>query len=498
MKLTEIMDGLDFTVLRGNADIEIEDIVYDSRKARPGTVFVCMKGAKFDSHTAAKSAVEKGAAAVVCERDVDTGDGDVTVLQVADTRTDLAYMAANYFGHPADQLKKIGVTGSKGKTTTTYMLKQILETAGHKTGLIGSIEALSGNKSLDPGGHTTTPESYEIHRLFREMADDGCEFVVMETSSQSFKMHRTAGITFDVGIFLNIFRDHISPWEHATLEEYLACKSVLMKTSKVGICNFDDPKLPHILMGNNLEELHTFGFNEGADVRCTGYKPIQRPNYMGIEYEVTGEMDLTIRAGSPGKFSVYDSLSAAMAAKHFGIPDSVIVDALDQVKIRGRVEKVQIDAPFSVILDFAHNGIGIANLVAAMKDYDPNHIIAVFGSDGNRTKIRRADAGEILGNTVDFTILTSNCPRDEEVEDIDREIMVGLDRTPGKYIEIVDRRSAIKYAMDHAEPGDVILLIGKGHWDYEEIKGKMYPFDERQVVTELWDELQAEGWAPGR
>lgn len=487
MKLIELLGGIEYEVLHGGTELEIVDVIYNTKRIEPNTAFVCIKGIKFDSHDLAKDAVGGGAVALIVERDIEI-EG-VSVIKVKDTRTALALMAANLYGHPAKKLKTVAVTGSKGKTTTTHMVKTILEKAGHKTGIIGSIGVFSGDKELDPRGHNTTPEGYEIHRLFDEMLKDGCEYVVMETSSQGFKLRRTAGIVFDYGIFLNISRDHISPWEHASLEEYLECKSKLLQQCKVGVVNFDDEKLDEILKGHTCRVV-SFGFKDGADIKITDYKTVSRPRYMGVEYTAEGLMASSIFVGSPGKFSIYDSVAAAYVCKGFGIDEGVITRALEEIEIRGRVEKVNIDSPYTVILDFAHNDIGVKNLIAAVKEYKPNRIIAVFGSDGNRTKIRRADAGEILGNMADLTILTSNCPRFEKVEDINNEIKVGLDRTNGEYIEINDRRSAIKHAMSIAQKDDIILLIGKGHWDYEEINGVMHPFDERTVVTEIYEELK--------
>lgn len=487
MKLQDLLVGIDYEVLCGDLDLEISDVIYNTKRLSAGTVFVCNKGAKFDSHTLAQEAVDGGAVALVVDHEVEaTG---ATILKVEDTRVTLAKMAANLYGRPAEKLKTIAVTASKGKTTTTYMIKTLLEKAGKKVGLIGSIEVLSGDKALDPRGHNTTPEGYEIHRLFKEMLDDGCEYVVMETSSQGFKMRRTAGIVFDYGIFLNISNDHISSWEHATLEEYLSCKAQLMKQCKVGVVNYDDPKLDQIIDGHTCE-LVTFGWGEGADIRVTDYKAVSKPKYSGVVYNTEGLMNIEMQVGSPGRFSIYDSLAAAYVCKCFGVDEDILADGLEELSIRGRFERVKIDAPYSVILDFAHNGIGVANLINAVKECQPNRIIAVFGSDGNRTKVRRAEAGEILGNMADLTILTSNCPRFEKVEDINNDIKVGLDKTDGKYEEIIDRRTAIKHAMAMAETNDYILLIGKGHWDYEEIGDKMIPFDERVVVSEIFEELK--------
>lgn len=488
MKLSELISKLDYEVISGSTDIEISDVIYDTRRLVPDGAFVCIKGAKLDSHTLAGEAVEKGAIAIVCEDDVEVPD-NVTVIKTNDTRTALAEMAAAYYGYPAEKLVTIGVTGSKGKTTTTYMIKAILEKAGYKTGLIGSIGALIGDEKKKT--INTTPESYEVQRLFSEMYDAGCKYVVMEASSQGLMLRRTAGFVFDYGIFLNISRDHISPWEHKSLEEYLHCKSLLLRQCKVGIVNGDDPQIDKVLEGHTCD-IVKFGFGDFNDIVVDSFETVMKPGYMGVKYSTKGKYEDEITVGSPGKFSIYDSLSAACVCHMCGVDKSVISTALEEIEIRGRAERVKIDAPFTVLLDFAHNGIGVQNLISAVKAYNPNRIIAVFGSDGNRTKIRRADAGEILGNMADFTILTSNCPRFEKVEDINNEIKVGLDRTTGKYTEIVDRRTAIKHAMKMAEDGDIILLIGKGHWDYEEINGVKYPFDERVVVKELWEEIKNE------
>ncbi len=492
MKLSEMLAGLDHRFLQQTSDPELTDVAYDTRKLTPGCAFVCIRGAKLDSHALAAQAAEQGAAALIVEHAVDA-PADIPVVQVADTRIALAEMAANFFGHPARQLKTVGITGTKGKTTTTYLLKAILEEAGHKTGLIGSIGALIGTEPVKT--INTTPESYELQKLFRRMVDEGCEYAVMEVSSQGLMLHRTAGVTFDVGIFLNISRDHISPWEHQSLEEYLHCKSLLFRQCRLGILNRDDAHFDAILDGHTCA-VETFGFDRAADTRVDMMETVKAPGYMGVHYTTIGRHALSVTVGSPGKFSVYDSLAAICAAEHFGISSEVYNAALHRVKIRGRVETIDIPAPYSVIIDFAHDGIGIQSLIDGLHQYQPNHIIAVFGSDGNRTKIRRADAGEILGKCADYTIVTSNCPRFEPLDEINAEIQVGLDRTDGKYEIIPDRRTAIKHAMAMAEPDDMILLIGKGHWDYEEINGVKYPFDERVVVKELFRELQAERRTP--
>lgn len=487
MKLSALLEKLEFECLQGSPEVEVTDVAYDTRKLTPGAVFVCIKGAKLDSHTLVRQAKANGAVAFVVEDPIEVEDA--TVVRVKDSRKALSYMAAAYYDYPAEKMVTIGITGSKGKTTASYMMKSILSAKGDKVGVIGSIGAMIGDEKQKT--INTTPESYEVQRIFHEMVEAGCKYVVMEVSSQGLMLERTAGVTFDYGIFLNISRDHISPWEHKTLEEYLYCKSLLFSQCKVGIINRDDEKYDEILK-NHTCQVESFGYSANADVRICDYHIVGRPGYMGIAYDLQGAVEGHVEAGSPGKFSSYDSAAGAIVAKHLGFTDEEICNALQEVKIRGRVETVDIPAPYTVILDFAHNGIGVENLVRAVKEYSPHQVIAVFGSDGNRTKIRRADAGEVLGNMADYTIVTSNCPRFESLEEINAEIQVGLDRTDGKYEIIPDRRTAIKAAMKMAQPNDMVLLIGKGHWDYEEINGVKYPFDERVVVTELYHELEAE------
>lgn len=487
MKLKELLSEIEYQIIKGDVETDISDVIYDTRRLVPQSAFVCIKGAKLDSHTLADEAVAKGAVALIVEDEVEA-NAEI-IIKTADTREALAKMAAAYFHHPAREMTTIGITASKGKTTTTYMVKGILEAAGFKTGLMGSIGAMIGDEPQKT--INTTPESYEVQRLFREMADAGCKFAVMEVSSQGLMLKRTAGFTFDYGIFLNISRDHISPWEHKSLEEYLHCKSLLMQQCKVGFVNGDDPQLDKILEGHTCEVVK-FGFGADNDIRVKSHETVSRPGYMGVEYETEGDMAIKMQVGVPGKFGIYDSMAAAAVCLRCGVPAETASTAIKEIEIRGRAERVKIDAPFTVLLDFAHNGIGVQNLVTAVRTYIKGKIIAVFGSDGNRTKIRRADAGEILGKMADLTVLTSNCPRFEKVEDINNDIKVGLDRTDGEYTEIVDRRSAIKFAMQQANEGDAVLLIGKGHWDYEEINGVKYPFDERKVVAELWQEIKAE------
>lgn len=304
MKLTQMLERLEYEVAQGSADIEVTELVNDSRKAGPGCVFVCISGAVSDGHSYVEDVTAKGAAAVIVERPVEAPEG-VTVIHVDDTRYALALMSAAYFGYPAEKLKVIGITGTKGKTTTTYMVKSILEGVGHKVGLIGTIEALIGDKSIP--ANNTTPESFTIHQYFAEMVKEGCDSVVMEVSSQGLMLHRTAGIEFEIGIFTNLGEDHIGPNEHKDFEDYKRCKGILFTQCRLGIANVDDQWYEDVFQ-NATCKVETFGFSEKADLRATNVQHVSRPGYLGVNYHVSGLMDFDVEIDIPGEFSVYNSL----------------------------------------------------------------------------------------------------------------------------------------------------------------------------------------------
>ncbi|MGN0482684.1 MAG: UDP-N-acetylmuramoyl-L-alanyl-D-glutamate--2,6-diaminopimelate ligase [Lachnospiraceae bacterium] len=486
MTVKALLEGLEYECLQGSLDLEIKNLTADSRKVTEQTLFICIKGTVTDGHSFAKEVVEKGAVALLVEDDVEVPQ-DVTVIRTKDTRLAQAVVAAAYFGHPAEKLKTIGVTGTKGKTTTTYMIKDILESAGYKVGLIGTIEAIIGEKHIPSSN--TTPESFQVQSYFREMVDAGCDCCVMEVSSQGLMMHRTAGFTFDIGIFTNIEPDHIGPNEHASFEEYMECKGKLFQQCKLGIVNCDDLHYKDVLKGHTCE-VETFGFDENADMHAANVKLVHEPGYLGVKYDVKGLVNAPIEIDVPGKFSVYNSLTAIAVCHHFNVQTADIQNALKKAKVKGRIEMVKVSDEFSLMIDYAHNAMSLESLLTTLKQYEPKRLVCLFGCGGNRSKLRRYEMGEVSGKLADLTIITSDNPRFEEPQDIIDDIKIGIGKTDGEYVEIADRKEAIRYAITHGQPGDVIVLAGKGHEDYQEIKGVKYPMDERVLIQEI---LQEEG-----
>lgn len=487
MKLSQLLERLEYEVVQGSDQIEITTLINDSRKVEKGSAFVCISGAVVDGHEFVKDVAGKGAAAVIVEKEV-VAPEEMTVIRVADTRYALALMSAAYFGYPADKLKVIGITGTKGKTTTTYMIKSILEDVGHKVGLIGTIEAIIGDKKIPAAN--TTPESYTIHKYFAEMVEAGCDSVVMEVSSQGLMLHRTAGIPFEIGIFTNLGKDHIGPNEHKDFEDYKHCKGLLFKQCRLGIANVDDPYFEDVFRGATCKT-ETFGFSEKADLRAVDTHLVSRPGYLGVAYHVSGLMDFDVEIDIPGTFSVYNSLTAIAVCRHFGVPVENIKRALKVAKVKGRIEMVKVSDEFTLMIDYAHNAMSLESLLTTLKEYHPVRLVCLFGCGGNRSRDRRFEMGEVSGRLADLTIITSDNPRFEEPQAIIDDIKTGIGRTNGKYVEICDRKEAIRYAIEHGQPGDVIVLTGKGHEDYQEIKGVKHPMDERVLIEEILEDL---GW----
>ena len=481
MKLASLLERIEYECLQGNTDCDIEAVVYDSRKAGPSCLFVCIKGAVSDGHAYAEEVCAKGASAIVVSDDVAVPE-NVTVIRVPDTRYALAFVSAAWFGYPAEQLKTIGITGTKGKTTTTYMVKSILENAGHKVGLIGTIEAIIGDRHIKAAN--TTPESYVIQEYFREMADAGCDAVVMEVSSQGLMLHRTQGFIFDYGVFTNIEPDHIGPNEHRDFDHYLSCKAMLLKQCRVGIVNRDDEHFERIIEGHTCN-LETYGFSDKADLIAEDPVMVTGKGYLGISYHLKGLMDFKVEIDIPGKFSIYNSLTAIAICRHFGVSEENIIKALRAAKVKGRIEMVKVSDEFTLMIDYAHNAMALESLLTTLREYHPHRLVCLFGCGGNRAKSRRYEMGEVSGRLADFTIITSDNPRFEDPQEIINDIKIGIDKTTGKYIEIIDRKEAIAYAIHHGEPGDIVVLAGKGHEDYQEIKGVKYPMDERDLIADI-------------
>lgn len=490
MKLAKLLERLDCRILQGDTEKEITDLVYDSRKAGPGAIFVCIVGARSDGHAYLKDVAEKGVSAVLVEKGHVPEDltipSTVTVVETDDTRLGLAKLSAAWFDYPSEHMPVIGITGTKGKTTTTYMIKSILENAGYHVGLIGTIEAIIGDKHIKAAN--TTPESFVVQKYLREMIDAGLDCCVMEVSSQALKLNRVAETKFEIGVFTNISPDHIGPNEHASFEEYMHCKGLLFKQCKVGIVNVDDPKWEQVLEGHTCT-LETYGIdNPKAELRADHIEHIHKPGYLGVSFDLEGRLHFHVNLDIPGKFSVYNALTAIAVCEHFKIKPEDIQKALKGAKVKGRVEMVKVSDKFTLMIDYAHNAMALESLLTTLKDYHPHRIVCVFGCGGNRAKSRRFEMGEVSGRLADFTIITSDNPRYEEPEAIIADIETGMKKTDGKYIKITDRKEAIAYAIHHGEPGDIIVLAGKGHEDYQEIKGKKYPMDERVIIKDILHE----------
>ena len=481
----ELLKDLKYEVLSGSIDVNVSELVYNTRKVKKECMFVCIKGATFDSHDVAGEAAKNGAVVIVAEHPVDVPAGTAVVL-VEDTRYALALISAAYFGYPAKKLKVIGITGTKGKTSTTFMIRSILEHAGISTGLIGTIEVIIGDKHIP--AHNTTPESYEVQEYFAQMVAAGCKVAVMEVSSQGLKLHRTAGIRFDIGIFTNLAPDHIGENEHASFEEYMECKSRLFRQCDIGIVNADDEHCSDILKGHTCK-VETYGFSEKADLRASDLKLVNRPGFLGVDYHVSGLLNFDVEIDMPGRFSVYNSLVAIAVCRHFDIPKEDMLAALEVVQTKGRIEKVKVSDDFTLMIDYAHNAMSLESLLTTLKEYNPKRLVCLFGCGGNRSKLRRYEMGEVSGNLADLTVITSDNPRFEEPQAIIDDIKTGIAKTSGKYVEIIDRKEAIRYVIENGRPGDVIVLAGKGHEDYQEICGVKHPMDERVLIAEVLEEL---------
>lgn len=485
MVLAALLEKLEYELVSGSEDMQIENVVYDSRKVTEGSLFICIEGGTADGHTFIPDVVKKGAKALIVTKDVSgllPADADVTVIRVKDSRYALAFVSAAYFGHPAEKLKVIGITGTKGKTTTTYLVKSILEHAGHKVGLVGTIEAVIGQEHIPV--NNTTPESYVLQEYFAKMVEAGCDTVVMEVSSQGLMLHRTQGFVFDYGIFTNIEPDHIGPLEHKDFADYMHCKGLLFKQCRVGIVNCDDAHYQDVIRDHTCK-IETFGFAENADYRAQDLKLISGAGFLGIDFKARGKVNLDIELHAPGRFSVYNALCAIAICNHFGVTADEVKEALLQAHVKGRIELVKVSDDFTLMIDYAHNAMALESLLTTLREYKPKRLVCLFGCGGNRSKLRRYEMGEVSGKLADLTVITSDNPRNEEPQAIIDDIKVGISKTDGKYVEIIDRKEAIAYVIRHGQPGDVIVLAGKGHEDYQEIKGKKYPMDERDIIADV-------------
>lgn len=480
MLLKDLIKDLDCTY-SGSADTEITEVVYDSRKVVKGCLFVCLRGSSVDSHRFAGLAVQAGAAAVVAQEPVDARGA--CVVRVKDTRRALAELSAAWFGHPARELTTVGITGTKGKTTVSYMIRSILEAAGIRTGVIGTIGAVVGGEVVKT--ENTTPESYDVQKYLRQMADSGCKAAVLETSSIGLRDHRVAGFRFDIGLFTNFSPDHIGGSEHRDIAEYMRCKSTLFRQCETGIVNLDDENWEGVTEGHTCV-IETYGFGEKAQLRASGERLVSLPGRLGVHFELEGRARFGVDVGIPGRFSVYNALAAVAACLHFpGVGEKEIREGLASVKVKGRVEPVPVPGNYTLLIDYAHNALSMENILETLREYHPHRLVCLFGAGGNRARSRRYEMGEVCGRLADLSVITADNSRDEDVMDIIEDIKTGINRTDGKYVVVPDRREAIQYCMENAEDGDIVVLAGKGHEDYQEIRGVKHPFDEREIVRDI-------------
>lgn len=487
--LKQLLVNIEYELIKGDIDTQVVDIKDNSQKVAEGDLFIAVVGTTADSHNFIPDAIQKGAKVIVIEREVEIPE-DVTVIKVDSSRKALAYMAAAYFDYPAKRLVTVGITGTCGKTSTSYIIKSMLEEFGFKVGLIGTICAMIGEEKI--ATHNTTPNAYEIQELFSRMVKAGCKYAVMEVSSQGLKMDRVAGIKFDYGVFTNMAMDHIGPNEHESFEEYVYCKSLLFKQCRVGIVNSDSDKWQAVTKDCTCKLVKYALEDKEADMKASNIHFIMEDNFLGVEFHVSGKINDTFRLDIPGRFSVYNALCAITVANELGLDITSMKKALEKVKVLGRMELVSSNDKYKLIVDYAHNLEEMNNLMDTISEYKPTRLVCIFGGGGNRARSRRFDMGEVAGKWADLTILTEDNPRFEEMESINQDIIVGLNKYQGKYITIDDRKEAIRYAMKNAQKGDIILLIGKGHENYQDIKGVKYPWDERKVVKEVEQELKNE------
>ena len=485
MKLGELLRNLDVLDASAAMDMEITGVSYDSRKTQPGDLFVAIRGFESDGHKFIPSAMARGAAAVLCEEAPSDG---TPYVRVADCRKGLAYVSREFFGDPAKEMTLVGITGTSGKTTSSYLIKHMLEMKlDAKVGLIGTNGNMIGSECLH--SDHTTPESYELHKLFRRMADEGCTHVVMEVSSHALALERVAGIEYDVGVYTNLSQDHLDL--HGTMEEYAAAKRLLFRQCKLGCLNADDKWTDFMLDGATCKAMTFSAESDSADLTA---KDI-RLSATGVRFAAVYKDELALtRLAIPGNFSVHNALGAIAVGLSLGISLADCCDAIASAKgVKGRVEVVPTDGDYSIIIDYSHKPGALETVLQTLRPVVKGRLVCLFGCGGDRDKVKRPIMGAIAADNSDFVIVTSDNPRTEEPEEIIREIVAGMKnkRTPKKVI--CDRVEAIHWAIDNARPGDVILLAGKGHEDYQVVGHEKRHMDEREIVADWLEKRKQRG-----
>ena len=491
MNLKNILIGIDGIKAKGNIDIEINGIDSNSKNIKPGYMFIAISGFSSDGHDFIQNAIDNGASVIVAEntdkiKKANIPD-DITLIISENTREFLALSSCNFYNNPSKKFKLIGITGTKGKTTTTFMIKEILEKAGKKVGLIGTVATYINGKKIGDSDRTT-PESLELQKLFNKMVEEKVEYVVMEVSSQSLKLHRVDGCEFDLVAFTNFSEDHISEKEHPDMQDYFQSKLKLFKMCKTGFVNIDD------LQGNKIPKMFPDNDITGYGIDNSGSflaKDITITNsYVDFKVKLTDKNE-RVKVDIPGRFTVYNALCAICICKKLGIDSEIIKTALEKIKVPGRSEMVENKLEIPIMIDYAHSPESLENILRAVKSYTRGRVISVFGCGGDRDTRKRPLMGEISGKIADYTIITSDNPRTEKPEEIVKQIEKGITKTKGKYEVIVDRKKAIENAIKMANKNDIIVLAGKGHEPYQEINGVKHPFDERIIVTDIISKMKS-------
>ena len=470
---------------------DVTGIAYHSKHTGPGTMFFCIEGADFDGHTFAKEAVEKGSAVMICSKPLSFSE-DVTVLQAADCRRAMAEAAAAFYGHPGRELTLIGVTGTKGKTTVSWLLRDVFRNAGVPCGLIGTVENDTGvNKS--PSGQTT-PESLDLQRMLREMADSGCRAAVIEVSSQALKQMRVHGLIFDLAILTGIGEDHIGPREHADFGEYIYWKSRLFHQCRRAVVNGDSPHLKAFLGSRKWsgDTLQTYTVEQPGDLCVKDYEFVRIPGKLGVEFQTKGRYNIKLVIGAPGRFSLYNALAVTLAAKTLNLPEEALKKALLEVQVPGRQEIFALDYTRLIMVDYAHNGEALEALLTALREYHPTRLTCIFGCGGERDVSRRYRMGKAAATYADFSIVTADNPRKESLDSIIRDIIKGMGTFTGNYRIIRDRQTAIEYGVRNCRAGEMVVIAGKGHETTQVLQDRTIHFDDREVVRASIEKVKYE------
>lgn len=501
MLLTTLLQRLEYRLIVGKMDIRISSVEFDSRKLVENSLFVAIKGFTSDGHAFIPGAIEKGAKCIVVDsvRDIYPDEElialhektGVTFVEMTPTSKAIAHISANFYDHPEDRLDLVGVTGTKGKTTITFMIHEILKASGRLNGLIGTVCNMIGDEARK-ASHTT-PESRYTYELLDELSRKNFDSCVMEVSSQGLKMDRVEGLRFDVGCFTNLSEDHIGGNEHPDMEDYLNCKLKIFDSSRIAVINKDcDVADTVINYASSRCPVYTFGLSDKSD--CYAYDIVKdrRDSVTGTKFMLespwySGEVYIAL----PGVFNVYNALCAICVAGVLKIDFESVKKALSEIKVPGRVQPIANNSDISILVDYAHNGVGLENVLSTIREYTTGKLISVFGCGGNRSNTRRFEMGEISGKLADYTIITSDNPRTEDPMQIINDIVTGMSKTDGKYEIVVDRREGIKKAIMMACPGDSVIIAGKGHEDYQIFADKTIHFDDREVAAEIVAEMEA-------